>query len=111
MDDIPKRIKRALRELAGRAYDEELRRALLPLAEAFQRWQRGEVPSFELTEMIHKFHQGPARDLWVRYNHSMLTSVVAFAIANGIVDRTKVEPEVLQFLSSAIEFYEAEGRN
>jgi hypothetical protein len=97
--------------LAGEAHEEELRRALLPLSDAFQRWQRGEVPSGELTDMIHQFHQGPARDLWVRYNSRMLEQVVAYAIVSGVLDRTKVEPEVLDFLARSIQFYESEARD
>src|SRR2546422_6315186 len=68
MAETPKRIKRLLREYAAVAHEEELRRALLPVAEAFKRWEREELDSGELSEIIHKFHQGPARDLWVRYN-------------------------------------------
>ncbi|MBV8169038.1 MAG: hypothetical protein JO021_19745, partial [Alphaproteobacteria bacterium] len=50
MAAIPKRIKRMLRECAGKAHDEELRRALLPLADAFKRWERNELQSYDLKE-------------------------------------------------------------
>src|SRR5919197_5865455 len=39
MVDIPKRVKRLLRECAAAAHEEELRRALVPIAEAFKRWE------------------------------------------------------------------------
>jgi len=39
--DTPKRIKHLLREYAGAAHEEELRRALVPVAEAFQRGSAG----------------------------------------------------------------------
>ena len=68
MADAPKRIKRLLREYAGAAHEEELQRALLPVSEAFKRWERRELDRAELSEVSHRFHQGPARDLWVRYN-------------------------------------------
>lgn len=110
MDLIPKRIKRALRQLAAEAHEEELRRALLPLSEAFHRWQHGELASGELTEMIHQFHQRPARELWVRYNSRMLEQVVAHAIATGVLDRTKIDRKVLDILARAIQFYESEER-
>jgi len=45
MADTPKRIKRLLREQGGRAHEEELRRALVPVAEAFKRWEHGELGS------------------------------------------------------------------
>ena len=59
--DIPKRVKRLLREYASAAHEEELRRALLALAEAFKRWEHGDLDSGELSDLIHRFHQGPAR--------------------------------------------------
>jgi hypothetical protein len=38
----------------------------------------------------------------------MLEAVVAFAIASGILDQTKIESDVLDFLSRAIAMYEAD---
>src|SRR5256712_14105332 len=80
MAETPKRIKRLLREYAAVAHEEELRRALLPVAEAFKRWEREELASGEVSEIIHKFHQGPARDLWVRYNTAHLEMAVGFGL-------------------------------
>ena len=50
MEDTPKHVKRALRELAGAAHEEGLRRALVPLQAGFDRWARGELSSGELTD-------------------------------------------------------------
>jgi hypothetical protein len=61
MRDIPKQIKRLLREQAMLAHEEELRRALLPIAAAFEEWKKGEISSGELSIRIHEFHQGPSR--------------------------------------------------
>jgi hypothetical protein len=47
MADTPKRVKRLLRKHAGEAHEEELRRAREPVAEAFKRWERGELGSGE----------------------------------------------------------------
>jgi len=63
-----RRVKRLLRDYAAAAYEEDLRRALLPMAEAFKRWKRNELDSRELSTIIHEFHQGPARGLWVRHD-------------------------------------------
>ena len=60
-DEPPKRIKRLLREFATRAHEEESRRALIPLANAFERWSRGEADSFELSDLVHAL--APARRL------------------------------------------------
>jgi len=106
MADAPKRIKRLLREYAAAAHEEELRRALLPVSEGFKRLERGELSSGELSEIIHQFHQGPARELWVRYNTPHLEMVVAFAITTGVLARNTIPGELLEHLAGAIRFYE-----
>lgn len=103
--DPPKRIKRLLREFAAKAHDEELRRALAPLANAFERWARREIDSFELSGLIHQFHQGPSRDLFVRYTTRPPDSAVACAIATGIINRQEVPEDLLEYLAGALEFY------
>ena len=90
------------------AHEEELRRALVPLAEAFGRWARGEVGSGELTERIHEFHQGPARSLYLRYNGGYLEMQVAHAVVTGILDRSRIPGELLEHLAGALSFYEAD---
>jgi hypothetical protein len=95
MDQIPKHMKRALRQLADRAYEIELGRELTELEGEFARWHRGEVSPFEVAEVIHRFHQGPARDLYVSYTSRHPKAAIAHAIQNGILDRTQIAPAVL----------------
>src|SRR5688572_9786612 len=101
MDQMPKPIKRALRQLADRAYEIELGRELAALRSEFDRWQRGEITAFELSEAVHRFHQGPARDLYVTYTSGHPQVVVANAVQNGILDRTQIAPDVLIAVSKA----------
>ena len=108
MADTPRRIKRLLREHAADAHEEELRRALVPVAEAFKRWERGELGSGELSEIIHRFHQGPARELFVRYNTADLEMTVAYAITMGVLERKKIPAELRDHLARALEFYEGQ---
>jgi len=108
MAETPKRVKRLLREHAAVAHEEELRRALVPVAEAFKRWERAELDSGELSEIIHKFHQGPARDLWVRYNTAHLEMAVAFAITTGLLSRDTIPAELLDHLAGPLRFYAEE---
>ena len=79
-DEVPKRIKRLLREHAALAEEEELRRALLPLSEAFSKWKQGGVSSVELAQLLHEFNAGPARILFRKYDRRMLKPAVAQAI-------------------------------
>src|SRR4030095_9796590 len=106
MTEIPKRLKRLLRTWAGEAHEEELRRALVPLAEAFDRWKRGEIARSELSNLIHKLHQGPPRELFVKYNTNHLEAPVAHAIVIGVLDKNKIPPELLEQLAAWIKFYE-----
>lgn len=58
--------------------------------------------------MIHRFHQGPARELWVRYNAPHLEMVVASAITTGVLGRDTLPAELLEHLAGALRFYEKE---
>jgi len=106
MADTPKRIRRLLREHAGSAHEEDLRRALVPVGEAFKRWERGELGSAELSDIIHRFHQGPARELLDRYNNPYRELAVAHAITVGVLDRQTIPAELLDHLARALAFYE-----
>jgi hypothetical protein len=104
----PKRIKRLLREHAELAHEEELRRALLPLAAAFDEWKAGRLSSGELSDRIYEFHQGPSRELFSRYDNRWLDMPVAYAIVRGILDKTQVPPELLDYLQRHLAFYESQ---
>src|SRR5262245_30472333 len=107
MPDIPKRLKRLLREYAARAHEAELHQALVPLAEDFKRWERGELDSFELSDLIHRFHQGASREVYVRYDVRHPEPALAHAIATGLIDRTAVPAELLDHLARLIELFES----
>ena len=92
------------------AHEEELRRALVPLDAAFQRWRAGDVGSGELAELIHEFHDGPARELFKRYNYGQLDLAVAHAIVAGILDRSRLPGELVEALGRAIAFHEERGQ-
>ena len=108
MREYPKKTKKLMRELAGQTYEEELRRALIPLSESFDRWKAGSTESWELSEMIHDFNREPARKLFVKYDGKMDDLMVASAIAKGILDRKEVPEELLEHLADLIEFCEKE---
>ncbi len=79
------------------AHEEALRRALLPLAAAFEQWRAGELRSRELSERIHRFHDGPARELFNTY-HGTREFAVAHAIVSGVLDRSHLPAELLEAL-------------
>lgn len=106
MHDLPKHVKRSLRELAARAHEAELHAELAKLAEHFDAWRRGEVDSFDLGQLIHEFHDGAARETWKTYNGNDLRIAVAYAIHTGVLKRDDVPPETLDALKNALAFYE-----
>jgi hypothetical protein len=107
MDQTPKHVKRAIREMAGRAYEIELSRELAALEDEFSRWHRGDITAFDVSEAIHRFHQGPARELYLTYTQPHPKGAVASAIYMGILDRTQIAPDVLEELAGALSMYGA----
>ena len=105
MDQAPKHIKRALRELAARAHEVELERELAVLEGEFSRWRSGAVSAFDLSEAIHRFDQGPARELYQTYAQIHPKGAIASAIQAGILDRTQIDPDVLEELAGALTMY------
>jgi hypothetical protein len=95
--------------LAAAAHEEELRRALLPVAVAFEEWRAGRLGSGELTERIHEFHDGPARELYKTCNSGTLELAVAQAIVAGVLKRDAVPAEVLEHCKGAIEFLQEDA--
>lgn len=108
MVEVPKRVKRLLRAYATAAHEAELGLALRSLADAFKQWERGELDSFALEDLIHRFHQGPARELYRRYGTNQRAAQVAYAIVTGALDRAAVPAELLDHLAGLIRFYESE---
>ena len=109
MDD--KAIRRKTREFADQAYEEELRRALAPLADAFERWKVGAASSVEISDLIHEFHQGPSRQLRGTYTALEPSTLVARAVALGVIARKSLPPEVAAALADEIETFEQLARD
>jgi hypothetical protein len=95
--------RRLLRELAGRAYDRELARELGAIDTDFARWRRGEIDVHALSEQIHRFHNGPARRLYLDYTGTHLEIAVGAAIGRGILTEEEATPEILEALRGLIE--------
>lgn len=104
MEPPTKAVKRALRELAARAHEADLRRALLPVSAAFDEWKAGKLGSGDLAQVIHEFHDGPARELYKFYNGDH-ASAVGYAIASGLIVRGEVPPAVIERCRGAIEHF------
>jgi hypothetical protein len=106
MQEVPKRSRRLVREWAGIAHDRDLRSAFCVLRAQFDRWDRGEIDSFELNELVHRFHQDTAREIWKRYATTHLEPAVAAAVAAGVLRKDELPAELVQHIAGLIEFYE-----
>jgi len=100
-DDLPKALKREIRELAGVVHERLLAVELRKLDAEFARWRAGEIDAFELSALIHKFHEGPPRELWLRFNTNHVRTLswhISEALADGTLRAEEVSAEVKQIL-------------
>jgi len=84
-DAFTKAERRKLRELANLAYERDLTDALRELAADFAAWKGKSINAFDLSDSIHEFHDGAARDLWSLYNHLKPPMIVAGALERGVL--------------------------
>jgi hypothetical protein len=68
----------------------------------------GEIDPFELSDRIHRFHDGIARHLYVQYRDLPPGHCVARATALHILERSEIPPEILTALESTIRFFAGE---
>ena len=101
--DMTKSQRRRLRELATQAYERELAAELAGLEQTFARWRGGELTVFEVEAAVHRFHQGPARELFKRYDMAPDWPVAA-AIVHGILKEDEVPPEIRDLLRVNVDF-------
>ena len=106
MQEVPKRIKRLVRDWAGIAHDRELRKVLNELRVQFDRWERDEITALELNDRVHRFHEDTSREIWKRYATTHLEPTVASAVAAGVLRKEELPAELVQHIAGLIEFYE-----
>ena len=96
--DFTKAQRRRLRELGGMAYERELSAELSNLEREFRRWRAGEIDAHELSDRIHRFYQGPAQNLFLKYEHSNLDFAVADAIHRGLITEEEAGTDGMEML-------------
>ena len=96
--------RRKLRDLAGIAYERELSAELSNLESEFRRWRAGEIDAHDLSNHIHRFHQGPARKLWSRYEPSNLEFAVADAIHRGLITKDEAGADTIEASRNYLDF-------
>jgi hypothetical protein len=96
-------LRRVLRELRGRAWQAELGEALRPIADLFDAWRRGEASAFDLSDAIHRFHQGDSGEIWKRYQWNDTEMLVAEALEDGYLRRGQIPDAVYAHLLPHLE--------
>lgn len=109
-DQIPKATKWLVRHWAGIAHERDLRQALGELRLQFDRWERGEIDSFELNDLVHRYHQDAAREIWKRYAIGHLEPAVASAVAAGVLQKEELPSELVAHIAELIELFEHDLR-
>mgnify|MGYP001814071322 CR=1 FL=1 len=97
--------KKKLRELAGIANKRELDREMEKLYQHFENWRSGKVSCFELSDLIHTFHQGASREIWKIYAYSDPDTAVSRPVALGLLKKEEIPKDLLDILDSKIGFF------
>lgn len=101
---ITKSIRRLIGQWNGIAYERELHKELTELHQLFHDWDKGRLNSFDLSEAIHKFHDGPARDLYKLYamGCSHEDWLLASALSKGIIKREELPSSLVEALGDRL---------
>jgi 5'-deoxynucleotidase YfbR-like HD superfamily hydrolase len=97
--------KKKLRELAGIANELELDQELEKLYRHFESWRKKEISCFELSDLIHTFHQGASREIWKIYTSSDPDTAVSRAVALGLLKKEEIPENLLDILDLKIGFF------
>ena len=100
---LTKKQRKEMRELQGLAWRRELEDELGILENHFASWREGLIDTFELSDQIHRFHNGVSRDLFKYYSGNDYMFTVPGAIAKGRIDESEVSKELLEIISEDIE--------
>lgn len=83
--DFTKSERKRIRQLADIAWARELRMELQKIASAIEQMESGNLTPFDVTEIIHEFHNGAARDLFNQFSHSLPWLAVCRAHFEGVL--------------------------
>jgi len=98
-------MRKQIGQLAGLAHDRELGLFLSELEEHFRDWREGRIGPSELSDFIHEFHDGWARDVFKTYTLSKRDQVVARAIGIGLLKESEVAEAIQHALAGLIAHY------
>jgi hypothetical protein len=101
-DRWSKSQRRELRELQGLVWQREPEGALRELHSDFETWNKGDISGFELSDRIHKFHNGRSRELYNMYSGSLDHFLIELVVARDIIDEAELSDDLLDVLKDQI---------
>ena len=93
---------RALQELA---WKRELETELAKLEDQFKLWRKESIDAFELSDLIHKFHDGENRKIYKFYAYHQSPFAVPSAIARDVILQSEVSKELLEVIDRDIQHF------
>lgn len=105
---MAKSLRKIAKQLIGQAYRREQEKALDSLRREFDRWRSGEIDCWELTELIHRFHNGESRGLYKIYEMGDIKIALARAMGVGILAEDEVPADLREPMRPMIEFFRGE---
>jgi hypothetical protein len=83
--DFTKSERKRICQLADLVWDRGLRFELRNIAVAIDEMESGRLTPFDVTDRIHKFHDGAARDLYKQFSSSLPWLAVCRAYFDGVL--------------------------
>ena len=108
---LSKQERALLRNLAGEAYEQELEEALTDLYDKFSVWGGKGMSAFDLSELIHEFHDGVSRTLYKTYVLGSPEMSVALGITRQLIDPDQLGEKLLMTISPIVESIEKLQKN
>lgn len=104
--ELPKSVKRILKDLAVQAHKNALTSALEELARDVDLFRKSEIDCFELAHRVHQFHEGPDRQIHLRYTRSLdLPYLIVQSVREGLIAREEIPEEAMEHLESTFALF------
>jgi hypothetical protein len=110
MPEYSKAVKRKMNELLTLAWERELSEHLQALSGKFDEWKNKKINVWDLADHIHKFHNGPSRDLYNLYNDKMEVPVIARAVAKKLLLREEIPDNIYELIETCLSMFEEETK-
>lgn len=103
---LSKKQNKYLRQVSEVAYEKELSFYLDDLRSKFDEWKNGKIDVWELSDILHKFHDGKSRDLYKFYVYGDdYVLHVAHAVKNNYVAFNEIEESCREHVQHFLDNY------